>query len=338
MEYRFLGSSGLKVSEIALGTQTFGWNTGPEEAFGMMDAYVARGGNYFDSADSYNGGESERILGEWLSRRKDRNDFIIGTKTYFPTGEGPNDTGLSRKHIQQSVEQSLRNLRVEAIDLYQIHCFDGATDLRLVLHSLNDLVRVGKVRSIGLSNVTPSTLMEMVKISAYEHLDPIATLQLEYSLLIRSPEWELLPLCERTGIGTLAWSPLAGGWLTGKYRRDREAPENSRVGRKDRWEEQEDQRGGEQTWAVIDRLTEIAEDRGAPVCQAALNWLRRKKQLSACLIGARTAEQLKQNLDCLDWSLTTGEEESLDLVSSRALPSPYDFIQRYARRRPLWNE
>ena len=334
MEYGYLGRTGLKISEISFGTQTFGWTTNEEDSHAMLDYYVGQGGNYLDSADSYNEGRSEEILGAWLKKRKRNDDLIVGTKAYFNSkaDENSNRMGLSKKHLAASIDSSLSRLGVEAIDLFQLHCCDGGTALEEIVHSIEDIVRSGKILHYGLSNFLPSAIMRMVDLARFKTFRHPATLQLEYSLIVRSPEWELLPLCAAEGIGTLAWSPLAGGWLTGKYKRDAAAPENSRVGRKDRWDDQEEQRGGARTWKILDCLEQIAAARKVGVSQAALNWMRRKSTISSILIGARTMEQLRQNLECLSWNMTGEEEKALDEASELAKPYPYNFVSRYSRR------
>ena len=193
-------------------------------------------------------------------------------------------------------------------------------------------MRSGKVRYYGLSNYSASALMKAVMLQQHRNFHRIASLQLEYSLLVRGAEWELLPVCAAEAIGTLAWSPLAGGWLTGKYRRDAAAPENSRVGRQDRWDDQADQRGGERTWRVLDELGTIARARAVPVSQVALNWLRKKPAVTSVLMGARTPDQLRGNLACVAWDLSDEEERVLDQVSFEKPPYPFSFINNYARK------
>jgi aryl-alcohol dehydrogenase-like predicted oxidoreductase len=334
MEYNFLGNTGTRISEISFGTQTFGWNLDESGAHELLDYYYEQGGNYLDSADKYNSGESERILGSWLARRKVRDNLVIGTKVFFPTGAaGANDQGHSRKHIMQSVNESLERLQTDYIDLYQLHCFDESTPLEETIRALEDLLRMGKIRYFGLSNFTPSQVMKVIYLAREQNIRPPASLQLEYSLQVRSPEWELLPVCHGEGIGTLAWSPLAGGWLTGKYRRDKEPPKDSRVGRGDRWDDQPEQRASERTWRIIDALVRISERRGVPASQVALNWLRLQKWMTAPIVGARNLDQLKANLGTVDWELTDEEFKALDEASAIETPSPYDFIQRYTRHR-----
>ncbi len=242
MEYKFLGKTGLKVSELVFGTQTFGWGADEKTAHAMADFYLGAGGNYFDTANIYNEGVSESMLGSWIKKRGNRHSLIIASKVFFPVGDGPNDTGLSRKHIFQSIDESLRRLQTDYIDLYQLHCFDMSTTLDETLRALDDIAHSGKVRYLGVSNYTASQLMKAITITKMNGLLPISALQAEYSLIVRSTEWELLPLCVEEGLGFLAWSPLAGGWLTGKYTRDANPPSDSRVGRRDRWDDQPEQR------------------------------------------------------------------------------------------------
>lgn len=333
MKYRYLGATGLKISEISFGTQTFGWTTDEDTAFHQLDYYINQGGNYLDTADSYNDGASEEILGKWLRMHPESKQLIIGAKVYFnDTGsEGSNAKGHSRKHIMQSIENTLTRLGREAIDLYQLHCYDRGTDVESVMETMQLLVQQGKILHYGLSNFDSSTIMKMSMIGANRGLARPVSLQLEYSLLVRSPEWELLPICTECSLGTLAWSPLGGGWLTGKYQRNASPPPNSRVGRKDRDYDQPDKRVGEKTWAIIDALTTVAHERGVPASEVAINWLRKKKTVSSVLIGARTMEQLAENMASLQWDISDEEEKFLDNVSDIPLPYPYNFIEMYSR-------
>lgn len=334
MEYRYLGRTGLKVSELCLGTQTFGWVTGKEEAFAILDRFVNAGGNFFDSADSYNKGESERIFGKWISRHGHRSSLVIATKTFFPTGEGPNDAGLSRKHIVEAVEGSLTRLQTDYIDLYQAHCWDASTPLEETLRALDDLVRAGKICYIGVSNFAPSQLMKAVMLCRMHGWAGIASIQDEYSLVVRSPEWELIPVCEEEGVGFLAWSPLAGGWLTGKYRPDAPPPPDSRAGRRDRWEDLPEQRASDRLWRIMEMVMEIAARREKHPAQVALRWLLDRPGVTAPIFGARTREQLEINLGATGWRLEAEEMAKLDAASNIELPYPYDFISRYTRKRP----
>ena len=333
MEYRFLGNTGLKVSELALGTQTFGWGADEKTAYTMADLFVEAGGNLFDTSDTYNKGVAESMLGSWLKMRKNRDSVIVATKVFFPTGDGPNDSGTSRKHIYQSINESLGRLQTDYVDLYQLHCFDSSTPLEETLGAMDDLLQAGKIRYMGASNYTASQLEKALMLSKIHGWECFRSLQAEYSLIVRSTEWELLPLCREEGLGFLAWSPIAGGWLTGKYRRNRPFPPNSRVGRKDRWDDQPEQRESEFTWRVIDNLIEIGKDRGKTPAQIALNWILQQPGITAPIMGARTLEQLKENLGSTGWQLSEEEMNKLKKASDIPLPYPYRFIERYTRRR-----
>jgi aryl-alcohol dehydrogenase-like predicted oxidoreductase len=333
MDYRFLGRTGLKVSEICLGTQTFGWGADEPAAHALADRFVEAGGNFFDTSNIYNQGQSETMLGNWLKSRGNRSRFVVATKVFFPAGEGPNDTGLSRKHIFDQIDASLRRLQTDYVDLYQMHCWDASTPLEETLHALDDLVRAGKVRYIGASNYTPSQLTRAIMLSEGRGWARFDCLQPEYSLLVRSTEWELLPLCRAEGIGLIAWSPLAGGWLSGKYRRGQPPPPQSRAGRADRWDDLPDQRASERTWQIVDALWDISQARGKAPSQVALNWLLQQPGVTAPIIGARTLAQLEENLGSTGWALSVDELAALDAASAIPLPSPYNFIARYTRRR-----
>jgi len=333
MEYRFLGKTGLKVSEVDLGTQTFGWGADENSAHAMLDRFIEFGGNILDTANIYNEGRSEEYIGSWLRNRRDRDRLVICSKVFFATGEGPNESGLTRKHIFNELDKSLRRLQTDYVDLYQLHCFDSSTPLEETLEALSDLVSGGKVCYIGASNFTPSQLQKALMLSRMGGLRSFVSLQPEYSLIVRSTEWELLPLCREEGLGLLAWSPLAGGWLTGKYCRNQSPPADSRAGRKDRWDDQPEQRESELTWRVVDALLEISCSIGKTPAQVALNWLLRQPGVTCPIIGARNMEQLNENLGSTGWELEPEHLKKLDEASSIALPYPYRFIERYTRRR-----
>ena len=331
MKRVFLGNSGLVVSELAMGTQTFGW--GAEEPAAMADLFVEQGGILFDTSSTYNGGASEAMLGSWLKAKNSRQAVVLGTKVFFATGEGANDSGLSRKHILQSVEESLRRLQTDYIDLYQAHCCDLSTPLEETLRAFDDLVRSGKVRYFGLSNFTASQLVRSLGLSRANGWSAPVALQAEYSLLVRETEWELLPVCEEEGLALLAWSPLGGGWLSGKYRQGQAPDPGSRVGRGDRWDDQPEQRENELAWRVIDCLRQIAADRGKSCAQVAINFLLRRSPRVIPIFGARNLEQLNQNLGSAGWELSPQEVDELEKASRIPLPYPYRFIERYTRRR-----
>lgn len=333
MDYRFMGQTGLKVSELCMGTQTFGWVTAEPDAHAMADQFVAQGGNFFDTSNTYNEGRSEEMLGNWLQQRGHRDQLVIATKVFFRAGPGPNDTGLSRKHLMTQIDASLRRLKTDYVDLYQMHCFDASTPLEETLRTLDDLVQAGKVRYIGASNYTGAQIVRAVMTSEARGWARFDCLQAEYSLLVRETEWELLPVCREHGLGVIAWSPLAGGWLTGKYQRGVAADPASRVGRADRWDDLPQQRESERTWRILDALHAVAAETGKSISQVALNWVLRQPGVTAPIFGARTPEQLSDNLGSVGWALTPDALARLDEASALPLPSPYSFIERYTRRR-----
>lgn len=223
MIYRQMGKTGLRVSELCLGAMTFGRETTEADSVQILDRFVEAGGNFIDTADVYSAGISEEILGRWL-KGKNRSDFVIATKVRFGMGPGTNDIGLSRKHILDGVENSLRRLGTDFIDIYQIHKWDRATPIEESLSALNSLVQAGKVRYLGASNVAGYQLQKSIDLSRAKGWEPFTCLQPLYNLLDRSIEWELLPVCESEGVGVIPWSPLRGGWLSGKYHRGMSAP------------------------------------------------------------------------------------------------------------------
>lgn len=328
MNYRFLGKTGLKVSELCLGTMTFGRETDEETSRQILDRFVAAGGNFIDTADGYSQGASEEIVGRWLKSQA-RDDFVIATKIYFPIRGGVNDIGLSRKHLLAGVEASLRRLGTEYIDLYQVHCWDAATPLAETLSTLDGLVKSGKVRYLGASNYSGWQLQKAIDLSHLRGWEPFTCLQPLYNLLDRQTEWELLPLCQNEGLGVIPWSPLRGGWLSGKFRRGMAAPaEGSRVKTAEvlGWSESWSAYNNEQTWRVIDALLVVAEEAGKTPAQVALNWLRQRPGVTAPIIGARTLEQLEDNLGASGWSLAAEQMARLSQASEPQLPYTYSLI------------
>jgi aryl-alcohol dehydrogenase-like predicted oxidoreductase len=336
MNYRYLGKTGLKVSELCLGAMTFGReNEATEkESFQMMDRFVAAGGNFIDTANVYSTGISEEIVGRWLKDRG-RDDLVLATKVRFPMGSGPNDLGLSRKHILASAEASLRRLQTDYIDLYQVHCWDDETPLEETLSTLNDLVRKGTVRYLGASNFAGWQLQQAIDLSRANRWEAFVCLQPQYNLLCRSTEWELIPLSVREGLGVIPWSPLRGGWLSGKFKRGMTAPpEGSRIelAEKKDWGEKWSAYNNEQTWRTLDGLHEVAAAVNRLPAQVAINWLLQKPGVTAPIIGARRIQQLESNIDSTGWSLSTDQVAKLDAASEISLPYPYDFIKKLSRR------
>jgi aryl-alcohol dehydrogenase-like predicted oxidoreductase len=332
MDYRYLGRTGLRVSELCLGAMTFGRENEADQAesHAMLNRFVATGGNFIDTANVYTTGVSEEILGRWLAHQH-RDDLIIATKVRFPMGEGPNDVGLSRKHILSSVRASLKRLQTDYIDLYQVHCWDPGTELEETLSTLNDLVRDGLVRYIGVSNFTGWQLQRAIDLSRANGWEPFTCLQPQYNLLCRSTEWELIPVSLREGLGVIPWSPLRGGWLSGKFSRGMKAPPaGSRIetAEKKGWSENWTAYNRESTWRTLDALHSVAKQAGHTPAQVAINWLLRKPGVTAPIIGARNVEQLDTNLESVGWELTPEQVKKLDAASEPELPYPYDFIQK----------
>lgn len=335
MEYRFLGKTGLRVSELCLGTMTFGRESSEAESHQILDRFVEAGGNFLDTANVYNRGVSEEIIGRWL-KGKNRDEVVLATKVRFPMGSGPNEAGLSRKHILASVEASLRRLGVDYIDLYQVHCWDGQTPLEETLSTLDSLVKSGKVRYIGASNYAGWQLQKAIDLSRQHGWEPFTCLQPLYNLLERSLEWELVPVCLNEGVALIPWSPLRGGWLTGKYRRGMAAPpEGTRAAtaEKEGWSESWSAYATERTWDIVDELSAVAEEIDKSPAQTALNWLLQRPAVTAPIIGARTLEQLNGNLGASGWTLSQEYMARLTTVSETAMPYPYNFIARAQARR-----
>ncbi|GAB4575629.1 MAG: aldo/keto reductase [Anaerolineae bacterium] len=334
MEYRNLGKTGLKVSELCLGAMTFGRETPEAESYQIMDRFAAAGGNFIDTANVYSRGVSETIVGRWLKNQR-REDFVIATKVRFPMGDGPNDSGLSRKHILASVEDSLRRLQTDYIDLYQVHCWDPVTPLKETLSTLNDLVHSGKVRYIGASNFSGWQLQKAIDISRERHWERFVCLQPQYSLLTRSTEWELIPVALKEGLGVIPWSPLRGGWLSGRYYRGMEGPPpGSRVeeASKQNWGEKWENYDNEHTWNLLDTVFAVAEETGKSVPQVALRWLLQRPGVTAPIIGVRTMAHLEDNLGAAGWVLSDEHMARLNAASEIPLPYPYDFIAQNSTR------
>jgi len=319
MELRSLGSSGCAVSAFALGTMTFGAETDEDGSHAQLDQFVEAGGNLVDTADVYSRGVSEEIIGRWLAARPAdvRDTVVLATKGRFPMGSDANDLGLSRRHLQRALDASLRRLGVDCVDLYQVHAWDPLTGLDETLRTLDDMVRAGKVRYVGLSNFTGWQVQKAVATARAGRLEIPVTLQPQYNLLVRELEWEVVPSCLDAGLGLLPWSPLGGGWLTGKYRQDTRPSGATRLGEDpERGVEAYDRRSTQQrTWDVVDAVQQVAERRGASMAQVALAWLRDRPGVSSVILGARTTEQLKDNLGADAVRLDAEDTERLDAAS-----------------------
>ena len=319
MEYRTLGGSGTAVSTLALGTMTFGAETDEAGAHEQLDRFVAAGGSLVDTADVYSAGVSEEIVGRWLGKQADavRDRVVLATKGRFPMGDAPNDAGLSRRHLSRALDASLRRLGVDDVDLYQVHAYDPWTPLEETLTFLDDAVRAGKIHYAGLSNFTGWQLQRAVDVAEFRRLTRPVTLQPQYNLLVREIEWEIVPAAQANGMGLLPWSPLGGGWLTGKYRRDERPTGPTRLGDDpDRGVEAYDRRSRvERTWDVVDAVREVADGRGASMAQVALAWLVDRPAVTSVILGARTTSQLDDNLGAAGLHLSSEETARLDAAS-----------------------
>ncbi|HEY0448334.1 aldo/keto reductase [Actinophytocola sp.] len=327
MEYRRLGASGLMVPALAFGAGTFAgrgelfgaWgDTDAREARRLVDICLDAGVTMFDSADVYSDGGSEEVLGAAIRGRRDR--VIISTKTGLPTGDGPNDAGTSRAKLIRATEAALERLGTDYLDLLQLHGFDAATPIEETLSTLDDLVRQGKVRYVGVSNFSGWQLMKSLAVAdKYGHPRYVAH-QVYYSLVGRDYEWELLPVGQDQGVGAVVWSPLGWGRLTGKIRRGQPLPARSRLHRTADFGPPVPE---DRLHAVVDALDDVAAETGRAVPQIAINWLLRRPTVSSVLIGARNEEQLRQNLGAVGWELTSDQVARLDAASATTPPYPY---------------
>ncbi|GIO14291.1 aldo/keto reductase [Cohnella xylanilytica] len=316
MEYTYLGRTGLQVSRLCLGTMTYGdWDLDERTSLSIIGRVLDSGINFLDTADTYGKGTSEEIIGKAIQGRRDR--VIIATKFKVRTAEGPNGEGASRYRIMRQVEASLKRLNTDYIDLYQVHRPDPYTPLDETLRALDDLVTQGKVRYIGCSNFEAWRIVESLWVSDRMNLERFVSNQPSYNIFNRYIEQEILPACDRHGLATLAYSPLDGGWLSGKYRVGRPLPDNSRGERMD-----VDSEANKAKLEKVERLAEWAESRGMTLGQFALAWLLRKNVIP--IVGIRSEAQLESNLQALEAKLTDEDLRQVDLVS----PSPYrDFSQ-----------
>ena len=319
MEYRNLGGSGCAVSSLALGTMTFGTETDEAGSHAQLDRFVDAGGTLVDTADVYSGGVSEQIIGRWMAQRPAEvtDAVVLATKGRFPTENSPNGAGLSARHLTRALDASLRRLGVDSIDLYQAHAFDPYTPLEETLRTFDGFVRCGKIRYYGLSNFTGWQLTKAVHLARALNLAAPVTLQPQYSLLVREIEWEIVPAAQDAGLGLLPWSPLGGGWLSGKYKRDERPTGATRLGEDPgRGMEAYDRRSrAATTWDVIDAVQTVADERGTSMAQVALAWVTDRAAVTATILGARTLEQLDDNLAAAGLHLSAEETAVLDRAS-----------------------
>jgi aryl-alcohol dehydrogenase-like predicted oxidoreductase len=337
MEYRQLGKSGLKVPALSFGTGTFGgqgelfatWgNTDVAEARRLVDICLEAGLNLFDSADIYSGGAAESILGAAIKGRRDQ--VLISTKATFRFGDGPNNVGSSRFHLINAIDASLKRLGTDYIDLFQLHGFDASTPVEETLSTLDDMVRAGKIRYLGVSNFSGWHLMKSLAVADRHGWSRYVANQTYYSLIGRDYEEELMPLGLDQGVGAVVWSPLGWGRLTGKIRRGQPLPETSRLRDNDFGPPVENER----LFKVVDALDAVAAETGKSVSQIALNWLLQRPTVSTVVIGARNEQQLRQNLGAVGWSLGAEHVKALDEASATTPPYPYWHQRGFAERNP----
>lgn len=319
MHYRTLGGAGAVVSAHCLGTMTFGSESDEKVSHAQLDYFLEVGGNFVDTANVYSGGESESIIGRWLADRTGvRDEVVLATKGRFPQAKDRNAVGGSRINLSRSLDASLRRLQTDYVDLYQIHAWDPLTPIDETMRFLDDAVTAGKIRYAGVSNYTAWQLQKATDVARFRGWSPLVTLQPQYSLLVRGIEHEIVDVCQNEQIGILPWSPLAGGWLTGKYQRDRVPTGATRLGENPErgMEAYAGRNAQERTWRVIEAVGQIAEKRGISMAQVALAWVTDRPAVTSTILGARTLEQLEDNLAAADLHLDKEETVALDEVST----------------------
>jgi aryl-alcohol dehydrogenase-like predicted oxidoreductase len=334
-----MGKSGCAVSELCLGTMTFGAETGEAGSHEQLDLFVEAGGTLVDTADVYSAGVSEEIIGRWIADRpRDVTESVVlATKGRFATDPGPNGNGLSARHLTRALDASLGRLGVDAVDLYQVHSFDPHTPMEETLRTLDGFVQAGKIRYYGLSNFTGWQLTKAVLTARALGLREPVTLQPQYSLIVREIEWEVVPAALDAGMGLLPWSPLGGGWLSGKYTRDQRPTGDTRLGEDPgRGMEAYDRRGSDRTWRIIEAVDRVARDRELSMAQVALAWVNNRPAVVSTILGARTTEQLAANLEAAGIVLSDEEQASLDEASDlSATDYPYGELGIEQRSRDL---
>jgi aryl-alcohol dehydrogenase-like predicted oxidoreductase len=339
MDFRTLGRSGCAVSTLCLGTMTFGQETDEAGAHGQLDQFLEAGGNFVDTADVYASTMTETIIGRWFANRpKDVTEpVVLATKGRFPTDDLPNGSGLSTRHLTRALDRSLARLGVDAIDLYQVHAYDPWTPLDETLRTLDGFIRAGKIHYYGLSNFTGWQLTKAVHVARALGLAEPVTIQPQYSLIVRETEWEIVPAVLDAGMGMLPWSPLGGGWLSGKYQRDQRPTGDTRLGDDpNRGMEAYDRRGTDRTWQIIDAVQKVAEDRGVSMAEVAIAWVTDRPGVTSTILGARTSEQLAANLKAADLHLTAEEVAALDEASDPDVSDyPYGVMGVNQRSRNL---
>jgi aryl-alcohol dehydrogenase-like predicted oxidoreductase len=333
MKLRKLGRSGALVSELCLGTMTFGWQADEETSRRLLDRYLEAGGNFLDSSNVYSSGKSEEIVGKWLSQHE-RENLVVATKARFRTSEGPNSVGLSRKHLLHAVAASLRRLQTDYIDLLQVHAWDPLTPLEETFGALHTLVESGSVRYVGVSNYRAWQLEKALQLCRARGWHEPVSLQPQYSLYARATEFELIPLCLEENVAVLPWSPLASGVLSGKYKDGiRKPPAGSRIADAEDIEFYAARFDNDRTRRIVQAVEAVAKETGRPMSQVALNWLLGRPAVTAPILGARTLDQLAENLGATGWSLTKDQVAALNQSSELEVTYPYDRRAEEQQRR-----
>lgn len=328
-----LGSSDLHVTPVTLGTMTFGKEADEDASRALLDHYVTAGGNFIDTADVYSQGLSEEIIGRWLQDSGKRDDVVIATKARFAMQKG-GPRGLHPDYLRGAIEANLQRLGIDTIDLFQPHTFDPLVPISEWLGLIKEFIDEGKIRYLGVSNFLSYQLQETLDIAKYESLPIVVSLQPQYNLLDRHIDYEVMAVCRNNDMPLLPWSPLGGGWLTGKYDRDSLPTGSTRLGEDPtRGVEAYDKRNTERTFQILDVVKDIASDQGASMAQVALAWLVQHPQVGSVILGARTTEQLADNMGAVDITLTEEQWNTLDEVSAPPLPDyPYGFMDRMKGR------
>ena len=319
IEYRKLGNTGTIVTKFCLGTMTFGAESDEATSHKLLDDYAKAGGNFIDTADVYSTGASETIIGKWLKGHPtEARQMVVATKARFPMGPGPNDIGISRRHLSEALDASLRRLGLQQIDLYQMHAWDALTPIEETLRFLDDAISAGKIAYYGFSNFLGWHVTKASGLAKARGWAAPATLQPQYSLLVREIEFEIVPACIDAGMGLLPWSPLGGGWLSGKYKRDVPPTGGTRLGENPNrgMEAYAPRNAQERTWMIIDAVGKIAKARGVSLAQIALAWVAAQPAVTSVILGARNPEQLADNLAAATLALSADEIATLSAVSA----------------------
>ncbi|WP_026560305.1 aldo/keto reductase [Bacillus sp. J37] len=327
MQYKTLGKSGLLVSELCLGAMTFGKEVNEEDSINMIHRFLDQGGNFIDTADVYVGGESEKIVGKAIKER--RSEVVLATKVRMRVGPHPNDFGYSRRRIMEGIDQSLKRLNTDYLDLYQLHVWDHLTPIEETIRTLDDLVSSGKVRYIGCSNFLAWQMMKALSYSDFQNMVRFISIQPQYSLINREMDREILPLCKEENVGIIPWAPIGGGFLTGKYRKG-ESPNSGRLSNgvgESSWEN----RANEKNFAILEAVQGIAHSLDKTPAQVALRWLLQKEEITSPIFGASSLEQFEENMGSIGWELTEEQWNQLDEISKLPSEYPTRFLEKFKR-------